>query len=378
MKRLAILGSTGSIGESALKVVRHLAGSFQITALAAKSNIDKLYQQALEFKPQVIALDDPEKAEILQQRLPHTKILSGIEGICEISTLDEADMVIAAMVGTAGIAPTLAAVEAGKTIALANKEALVSAGSLVISKAAQHHATILPVDSEHSALFQCLQGEDRAKVRRLILTASGGPFRSWTLDQLSTITVDMALQHPNWNMGPKITIDCSTLMNKGLEVLEAHWLYGIPLDQIEVVIHPQSIIHSMVEFVDGSIMAQMGVPDMVTAVQYAMTYPHRQPSMLQPFDFTKHNKLEFGVPDYERFRCLGLAYKAGQVGGTLPTFMNAANEVLVERFVKGEVSWSGIGHKLANLMSQHSVQPNASLQSILAVDRQARHEASYA
>ncbi len=377
MKRLAILGSTGSIGKSALKVVRHLSDQFQVTALAAKSNIDALYEQALEFHPKVIAVWDEVRAEELQHRLPKIKVLAGMAGLCEIVASDHVDMVVAAMVGTAGILPTLAAIEAHKEIALANKEVLVSAGALVMAKARENNVKIIPVDSEHSALFQCLEGEDSATVRRLILTASGGPFRHWNPEQLESITVEMALRHPNWDMGPKITIDCSTLMNKGLEVLEAHWLYGIPLDKIEVVIHPQSIIHSMVEFVDGSMLAQMSVPDMITPIQYALTYPHRCKGILEPFNFSKCSKLEFAAPDTDRFRCLSLAYQAGHTGGTLPVFMNAANEVLVERFVKGEISWKGIGTKLADLMSCHIVQAGATLDSILAVDGTARHEASY-
>ncbi|MDP1835237.1 MAG: 1-deoxy-D-xylulose-5-phosphate reductoisomerase [Chlamydiales bacterium] len=377
MKKLSILGSTGSIGRSTLKLVTHLSGQFEVSALAAKSNIELLREQALHFNPKIIAVADEEKALELQKQLPQFKVVGGMDGVVEAATVDGADMVVAAMTGAAGIVPTVAAIEAGKDIALANKEVLVSAGAYVMERVRQKGVRLIPVDSEHCALFQCLDGEKRKAVRRLILTASGGPFRTYDQEQLRNVTVAGSLKHPNWDMGPKVTIDCSTLMNKGLEVLEAHWLFDIPLDQIAVVIHPQSLIHSMVEFVDGSILAQMGMPDMLTPIQYALTYPERHEGLLNPFDFTKSHKLEFFPPDYEKFPCLSLAYQAGCAGGTAATYMNAANEVLVERFVAGTIHWSDIGTKLGSLLSQHNPQPATSLESILEVDSLARQEASY-
>lgn len=378
MKHLAILGSTGSIGESALRVVRHLSGLLQVTTLAARSNIDRLYEQALEFRPQLVAVADEEKAEELRRRLPQCKVMGGMQAVQEAACHDDVDMVLAAITGTAGIGSTLAAIDAGKDIALANKEVLVSAGALAMSKARERGVQIIPVDSEHSAIFQCLNGEKRSAIRRIILTSSGGPFRLWSSEQLEMVTLACAMRHPNFSMGPKVTIDSSTLMNKGLEVLEAHWLFDVPWEKIEVVIQPQQIIHSMVEFVDGSIMAQMGVPEMLVPIQYALTYPNRREGLHAPFDFAKNNKLEFFAPDNDKFRCLPLAYQAGAIGGTLPSYMNAANEVLVERFIKGEIEWKAIGAKLANLMSRHTVQPGGSLESILAVDQLARQEASHA
>lgn len=377
MKKLSILGSTGSIGRSTLKLVTHLSGQFEVSALAAKSNIELLREQALHYNPKIIAVADEEKALELQKQLPHFKVVGGMDGVVEAATVACADMVVAAMTGAAGIIPTVAAIEAGKDIALANKEVLVSAGAYVMDRVRQKGVRLMPVDSEHCALFQCLDGEKRKAIRRLILTASGGPFRTYDQEQLRNVTVAGSLKHPNWDMGPKVTIDCSTLMNKGLEVLEAHWLFDIPLDQIEVVIHPQSLIHSMVEFVDGSILAQMGMPDMLTPIQYALTYPERCEGLLQPFDFTKSHKLEFFPPDYKKFQCLSLAYQAGRAGGTAPTYMNAANEVLVDRFVAGTIHWCDISTKLGSLLSRHKSQPATSLESILEVDSLARQEASY-
>lgn len=376
MKKIAILGSTGSIGDSTLKVVRHLGPErFQVVALAAHSQIDLLEQQAREFQPELIAVYNRKRAQELQQRLPHIKVVGGEEGIDEVASHSSAQMVISAMSGTVGLKPTLAAIIAGKDVALANKESLVSAGSLVMELARQKNVRILPIDSEHSALFQCLNGEDKQKVRRLILTASGGPFRTMNMHELHQVTVDQALQHPTWRMGPKVTIDCSTLMNKGLEVIEAHWLFDIPIDKIEVVIHPQSLVHSFVEFVDSSLLAQVSVPSMTLPIQYAMTYPERLPGLLPPFDFLKNGHMQFFQPDKEKFRCLDLAFHAAREGGSLPCYMNAANEVLVNRFIGKAISWPEIGQKLESLMARHGVGPILHLEDVASVEAEARAQA---
>jgi len=376
MKRIAILGSTGSIGQNVLNVSRHLKEKIQVESLSAHSNIDLLEIQAREFRPQLIAVFDKDKAFELQKRLPTFEVLGGMEGLLAIAKDTRATMLISSMSGTLGLIPTIAAIKAGKDIGLANKEVLVAGGALIMDLVKEKQVNLFPMDSEHSAIFQCLQGERAQSVRRLILTASGGPFRNWPQERLNQITVEDALKHPTWTMGKKITIDCSTLMNKGLEVIEAHWLFNIVLDKIEVIIHPQSLIHSMVEFNDMSMLAQMSEPTMIVPIQYALTYPKREPGMLKPFDFTKHPTLEFCIPDKEKFKCLALAYRAMERGGTLPCFMNAANEVLVERFLEKEIGWSEIGLILEELMENHVVQPADSLDIILAVDASARQQAS--
>lgn len=377
MKRVALLGSTGSIGQSTLDVARHLGpGHVRIVALAAHSNIDLLAQQAREFQPLLLAVYDHRKAEELRRRLPTFEILSGMEGVEAVASLNEANFVVSAMTGTLGLQPTIAALKAGKSVGLANKESLVSGGALVMRLAHEKGVEILPIDSEHSALFQCLKGEKTSQVRRLILTASGGPFRNHTFEQLNEITVEQALKHPTWNMGPKVTLDCSTLMNKGLEVIEAHWLFALPLDQIEVVIHPQSLIHSIVEFTDGSMIAQMSEPSMKLPIQYALTHPNRLRGLLPPFDFTKNSSLQFFTPDTERFRCLRLAFEAARAGGSLPCYMNAANEVIINRFIKKELSWLDIGHKLETLMQRHSITPLHTLDDIWGIDHRARSDAA--
>jgi len=376
IKRITILGSTGSIGQSTIDVVRNL-GPERVTigALAAKSNIDLLEQQAKEFRPELIAVYDEGKARELQKRLPEFNVVAGMEGVIAAATYDTIDMVVSALVGTAGLIPTVAAIKAGKNIALANKEALVSGGSYVMALAKEHGVDIIPVDSEHSAIFQCLNGENRSSIDRIILTSSGGPFRSHTADQLATITVDDALKHPTWSMGPKVTIDSSTLMNKGLEVIEAYWLFGVAIENIDVVIHPQSLIHSMVEFVDGSIIAQMSRPTMLVPIQYAITYPDRAPGLIERFDFKKNCSLQFFEPDYDKFRCLKLAYDSLREGGSLPCYMNSANEVLVERFLRKEIGWRHISIKLDHLMHKHTVAPIMSIDDILEVEILARNEA---
>ncbi len=373
-RKIAILGSTGSIGVSTLQVAKHVG--IEVVALAARSNIDLLEQQARAYHPKLLAVFHEKQAQELQRRLPHIPVLAGISGLEEVAASSEADTVVSAMVGTIGILPTLAAIRAGKDIALANKEVLVAAGELVMELVRKHQVKLLPVDSEHSALFQCLNGQETKAVHRLVLTASGGPFRDMSAHALDHITPEQALKHPNWLMGPKITIDCSTLMNKGLEVIEAHWLFGIPFQKIEVVIHPQSLIHSMVEFIDGSMMAQMSVPDMRTPIQYALTYPGREGGLLTPFDFTKHSMLQFLQPDRAKFPCLDLAYAAGIAGGTMPTFLNAANEVLVQRFMDRQLSWKGVAQGLEKLMNRHKPVHNPSLDAILTVDQEARSEAA--
>lgn len=375
MKKIAILGSTGSIGRNALEAVRNLRTKVCVKVLAAKSQIDLLEQQAKEFQPELIAVYDKEKARDLQKRLPSVEIVGGMEGLEAAASHASVDQVLSAMAGTLGLVPTVAAIQAGKHVALANKEALVSGGALVMSLVKEKGVSLIPVDSEHSAIFQCLNNENHAHVKRLILTASGGPFRLFTEDQLGKVTVEQALLHPTWAMGPKITIDCSTLMNKGLEVIEAHWLFDVPLDQIDVVVHPQSIIHSMVEFIDGSILAQMGEPSMITPIQYAFTYPDRFSRPTPPFDFIKNSALQFLSPDQSKFPCLGLAYQAMQTGKSLPCCMNAANEILVERFLRKEISWSCIPKKLSALMDKHAVTSVNTLEKILIIDAESRKEA---
>lgn len=375
-KKITILGSTGSIGTSTLQVIDHLGDEYQVSALVAHANIDVLEGQIRKYRPSCVAVYDEKAAKKLKERLPAQKILQGPEGVVEAAAYSESDIVISAIAGTLGLAPTIAAIKAGKTIALANKEALVSGGSYVVELAQSKGVSLIPVDSEHSALFQCLQGNRHQDVRRLILTASGGPFRSHSLEQLQAITPEQALKHPNWSMGPKVTIDSSTLMNKGLELIEAYWLFKVPLERIEVVIHPQSVIHSMVEYCDGSILAQMSEPSMLVPIQYALTYPARQEGILKPFDFIRYQKLEFSYPDFSKFRALALAIEAIKKGQSYSCFMNAANEVLVGRFLKGDFGWLQIAEKLETLMDRHAPQPLHSLEEILTVDNMARAQAA--
>jgi 1-deoxy-D-xylulose-5-phosphate reductoisomerase len=377
MKKIAILGSTGSIGCNTLKIIRHLRDQFEVTALAVKDNIDLLEQQILEFHPSIVAVYNSNKACELQKRVPHCTVLAGKEGLRSVASLPATEMVISAIAGTLGLEPTVAAIQAGKDIGLANKEVLVSGGALIMRLVHEHGVNLIPIDSEHSAIFQCLQGQSQKAIQRIILTSSGGPFRYFTNEQLEHITTDQALNHPTWRMGPKVTIDSSTLMNKGLEVIEAYWLFGVHIEQIQVVIHPQSIIHSLVEFIDGSILAQMGEPTMLTPIQYALTYPERYPGLLKPFDFLQHNVLQFSIPDVAKFRCLDLAYEALRQGGTLPCYMNAANEILVQRFLKREISWKQIAQQLESLMMRHKVESVDRLETILMTDTIAREEASY-
>lgn len=378
VKRISVLGSTGSIGTSTLQVVRHLPEELKVVALAAKSNIDLLESQAREFSPQIVAVYEPEKALELQRRIPHIPVLIGEEGLKVVASFPEADFAMLAMTGSVGLLPAIEAIEAGKEIGLANKEVLICAGEFISALARKKGVEIIPVDSEHSALFQCLKGEDKKAVRRLILTASGGPFRMRAKGELHSITVEEALSHPNWKMGPKVTIDSSTLINKGFEMIEARWLYGIEPEKIEAVIHPQSRIHSCVEFIDGSILAQMSEPDMVLPIQYALTYPQRKRGILPPYDFLKNGTLTFYPPDLEKFLCLKIATEAMQAGKSYPCYLNAANEVLVDRFLKREIPWISIGTKLEKLISSHHPENLLSLEAILSVDMDARREAQCA
>lgn len=375
MKRLSILGSTGSIGQNTLAVVARFPDRFTVAALAAKSNLTLLREQVALFNPELAVVHDQRLADELRKMLPEscrTRVLCGTEGYCEAASLQSVDMVVTAVVGAAGVMPTLAAIDAGKDVALANKETLVVAGDIVMQNAAARKVRILPVDSEHSAIFQCLAGSRPVDLSKIFLTASGGPFLSRPIEEFAGITPEAALRHPNWQMGPKITVDSATLMNKGLEVIEAKWLFGVTLSQIEVVVHPQSIVHSMVAFRDGSVMAQMGVPDMQGAIAYALSFPARLP-LDQPLpDFTNDMTLTFQKPDLEKFPCLALAIWAGESGGTLPAVMNAANEVAVQAFLNGRVAFTRIPLVIRAVMEVHAVIDKPDLTVLLEADRWAR------
>lgn len=376
-KRISILGSTGSIGRQALEVVRLLRGEVSVLGLAAGRNRELLARQITEFHPAVVSLAEEDDALWLRDNLPRNtrvQVFCGEEGMVRVATHEEVDMVLTAVSGAAGLIPTVAAIRAGKDIALANKETMVAAGPLVVGLAGEYGVRIIPVDSEHSAIWQCLHGEDVRDVEKIILTASGGPFRNFSREEMAAVTVREALAHPNWSMGPKITIDSATLMNKGLEVIEARWLFGIDYDRIEVLLHPQSIIHSMVEFVDGSILAQLGLPDMRLPIQYAFTYPHRKKSGL-PRLKRSLDTLTFEEPDEERFPALKLAYRAGRVGGTMPAVLNAANEVAVHAFLKEKIRFLDITDVVERVMSEHVPTPEPSLEHILEADRWARKRA---
>lgn len=374
MKRLAILGSTGSIGVSTLEIVAEHPGHFQVVALTAGRNLALLEEQITRFRPTVVAVPDQGNADRLRDRIGNceTRVLYGTSGLVACSADPRADMVVSAIVGAAGLEPTLAAIEAGKDVALANKETLVIAGELVMAAVAKSGCQLFPVDSEHSAIFQSLEGHRRDDVRRLILTASGGPFRNWSLDDLQEVTPKDALAHPNWTMGRKITIDSATMMNKGLEVIEAHWLFDIPVDDIAVHIHPESIVHSMVEYVDGALIAQLGIPDMKTPIAYALTYPERLPLDLPALDLCRLSQLNFAVPDSQCFPCLGLAYDAIRRGGTTPAVLNAANELAVEAFLQEKIAFLDIPRIINQVMTKHTNTAASSLEKILAADSWAR------
>jgi len=374
MKAIAILGSTGSIGTQTLEVIRNLELDCEIIALTANSNIEKLEAQAREFEPQFAVLMNEEAAKELEYKLSDlkTEVLVGQEGLVEVSTYQKVDLVINSVVGAAGLVPTLEAIKAKKNIGLANKETLVTAGELVMSAAEEYGVQLLPIDSEHNAIFQALKGEKEKAVEKLILTASGGPFRGSTAQNLAEVTVEEALNHPNWDMGGKITIDSATLMNKGLEVIEAKWLFGVDFDDIEVVVHPQSIIHSLVQFRDNSILAELGIPDMKVPIQYVLTYPERVANNWERLDLAEVATLDFEKPDYELFPCLNYAYEAGKRGGTLPAVLNAANEVAVASFLAGELKFIEIPKLIKRVMNAHQVISQPDLQTILNADKWAR------
>ncbi len=372
-KNIVILGSTGSIGRSTLEVISHFPDRFRVTYLTAHRNIELLQEQVQRFTPRGVVVLEECNASVLGKYLNGaTELLVGEEGLCEIVTRDDVDIVVSALVGFAGLKPTLRAIEAGKDIALANKETLVVAGEIMMNAVRKSGIRLLPVDSEHSAILQCLRGEDLASVERLILTASGGPFRLLPKEEFHSISVRDALNHPTWRMGNKITIDSATLMNKGLEVIEAHWLFGFPPEKIHVVIHPQSIIHSMVEFKDGSTKAQLGIPDMKIPIQYALMYPERPAAPYQRLDFSRVQQMTFDEPDYEKFRCLALAFKALEIGGSATAVLNAANEVAVQKFLNEEIPFSAIPQLIEDALQAHTPRQNATFEEIVAVDRETR------
>jgi 1-deoxy-D-xylulose-5-phosphate reductoisomerase len=373
IKNIAILGSTGSIGRNALEVISNHPDHFRVGYLTANRNVELLKEQINHFRPKGVVLLDESLVSVLRSGIDEeTEILVGEEGLQEIVQRNEVDVVLSALVGFAGLKPTLCAIEAGKHIALANKETLVVAGEIIMRKVRERGAQLLPIDSEHSAILQCLRGENIADVERLILTASGGPFLNLERDQFCTITVEQALNHPTWRMGNKITIDSATLMNKGLEVIEAFWLFGLPPEKIEVVIHPQSIIHSMVEFADGSIKAQLGMPDMKLPIQYALMYPERPPAAHRRLDFETLRQMTFQKPDTRKFRCLALAFRALEAGGTMPTVLNAANEVAVQLFLERRISFDAIPTMIEEAMAAHTTSHNISLHDIVLIDRETR------
>jgi 1-deoxy-D-xylulose-5-phosphate reductoisomerase len=373
MKRIAILGSTGSIGTQALNVIRRHRDEMAVEVLCAGSNADLLIAQALEFDPNVVAIADESKYQQVQEALSShdIKVFAGMDSIADLMEMETIDMVLASIVGFAGLRPTLRAIEHHKPIALANKETMVVAGQIVTDAAARNHVPILPVDSEHSAIFQSLVGEVGG-VDKILLTASGGPFRGWKREQLEKVTLADALKHPNWSMGRKVTIDSASLMNKGLEVIEARWLFDIPAERIQVLVHPQSVVHSMVQYVDGSIKAQLGIPTMETPIQYAFSFPQRIESHLPRLSFEKYAQLTFENPDTETFRCLPLAYEAIARGGNMPCIMNAANEVAVQQFIEGKISFLQIADTVEHRMQTASFIANPTLEDLFHTDAEVR------
>lgn len=369
-RKIVLLGSTGSIGTQTLDVVRNNPEDLKVIGIAANRSVDMVEQQVREFAPKYVCMFDEKAAEDLKIKLADVPVtvLSGMDGLVEISQVPEADTVLTAVVGMIGIRPTIAAIESGKDIALANKETLVTAGHIIMPLAAKNNVKILPVDSEHSAIFQSLNGEPADKLEKILLTASGGPFRGKKRDELVNMTVDDALKHPNWDMGPKVTIDSASLVNKGLEVMEAKWLFGVDLDQIQVVVQPQSIIHSMVQFVDGAVMAQLGVPDMKLPIQYALFYPDRMPMSERRLDFFELGSMTFEKPDTETFRGLQLAYDAARIGGSMPTVFNAANEMAVKKFINREIKFLDIYTMISSAMEHHNKIENPNLEEILKAE----------
>ena len=371
MRRIAILGSTGSIGTQTLEVVEQNK-DIEVTALAAGSNIRLLEQQIRKFHPRLAAVWSEEKAKELRTAVADldVRIEAGMDGLTAVATEEKAQTVVTAVVGMIGILPTIAAIQAGRDIALANKETLVTAGHLIIPMVKEQGVRLLPVDSEHSALFQCLNGKHGNRMQKILLTASGGPFRGWTREQMKNIQVEDALKHPNWSMGRKITIDSSTMVNKGLEVMEARWLFGVEMDQVQVVVQPQSVIHSMVEFEDGAVMAQLGTPDMKLPIQYALYYPERRPLAGDRLDFWKLKEIRFEKPDFENFPALSLAYRAGKTGGSLPTVFNAANERAVSMFLNRKIGYLTIVDIIESAMERHQVISDPSVEQILETERE--------
>jgi len=375
-RRVAILGSTGSIGTQALDVISRHPSMLEVEVLVARSNSKLLIEQAIQYRVNSVVIADESKYSEVKQALDghDIKVFTGQDSVCHLVSGSNIDIVLTAMVGFSGLAPTIAAIKAGKAIALANKETLVAAGRIVMELAAKHNAPIIPVDSEHSAIFQCLQGE-RATIEKLLLTASGGPFLSKTKEEMDNATVKEALNHPRWSMGPKVTIDSATMMNKGLEMIEAHWLFGIDPNKVEVVIHPQSIIHSMAQFSDGSVTAQLSVPDMRLPIQYALTYPYRVELNTQRIDFAALGRLDFFAPDFEKFQCLRLAYNSVARGGNIPCAMNAANEMAVDSFLRGEISLGLIPRIIEEATEMCSYTANPVIEDIIETDKQSREYA---
>ncbi len=373
MKKVLILGSTGSIGVNTLNVIRNLKNKFKVSVLAVNTKIDLLEEQINEFKPEAVVVKNEQYGLKLKHRIgDKCKVLTGSEGLLEVAASLDYDIFVGAMVGFCGLAPTLEAIKRGKRIALANKETLVVAGELVTTSCKQHGAELIPVDSEHSAVFQCLEGERHNRVEKIILTASGGPFLHKSKEEFSKVTIKEALNHPRWKMGNKITIDSASMMNKGLEIIEAHWLFGMPAEKIEAVIHPQSIVHSMVQFADGSVKAQLGLPDMKLPIQYALTYPERHQNNFERTNFPDIGSLTFFKPDIEKFECIRLAYNALDAGGTAPCILNAANEVAVDKFLKGTIKFSSIPKIINNALEKIENHKEPDIQTIFECDRETR------
>ncbi|WP_088041195.1 1-deoxy-D-xylulose-5-phosphate reductoisomerase [Bacillus sp. EAC] len=375
MKKISLLGATGSIGIQTLDIIRNQSNDFELVACSAGKNIEELYKIILEFQPKLVSVASKEEAEKLKKLdIPSaTKILYGEEGLIEVAVHQDSTILVNAVVGSVGLVPTMKAIQNKKTIALANKETLVTAGHIVMAEAEKYGVSILPVDSEHSAIFQCLNGENTKEIHKLIITASGGSFRDKTRDQLENVTVADALNHPNWSMGAKITIDSATMMNKGLEVIEAHWLFNMPYEKIQVLLHRESVIHSMVEFQDGSVMAQLGTPDMRVPIAYALNYPSRKPvKNHNSLDLIKFGKLHFEKMDFNRFKCLEFAFHAGKIGGSLPTVLNAANEEAVSAFLQNKISFLQIENLIEDALEKHNVISKPSLEEIRAIDVQTR------
>ncbi len=373
MKHLSILGSTGSIGTQTLEIVRQFPDEFKVVGLSTNKNYELLLKQIKEFRPKAAAIMDKSRVDDLLN-FSSCQVYSGLEGLNKIATLNEADTVINSLVGSIGVEPTYNAIKHRKNIALANKETLVAAGSVIMDEAKKNNINLMPIDSEHSAIFQCLNGEQITEVEKITITCSGGPFGNYTNQQLENVKVQDALNHPTWSMGNKITIDSATLMNKGFEIIEAHWLYGLPYEKIKVVIHPQSIIHSLVEFHDKSIIAQIGLPDMKTPIQYALSYPKRLESMQKSLNLAEIKNLEFKEADFEMFPCLKYAYEAGNAGGTLPAVMNAANEIAVHAFLESKIRFLDIQRIIRKMMDEHKNIKNPNFGEILEVDKKTKEK----